>query len=48
MARRRRGLPIDGVLLLDKPKGMSSNFALQRARRLYQAAFSAWVVAFQP
>ncbi|MBY6031440.1 tRNA pseudouridine(55) synthase TruB [Halomonas denitrificans] len=37
MARRRRGLPIDGVLLLDKPKGMSSNFALQRARRLYQA-----------
>nr|WP_300312212.1 tRNA pseudouridine(55) synthase TruB [Halomonas sp.] len=37
MARRRRGLPIDGVLLLDKPKGMSSNYALQRARRLFQA-----------
>ena len=37
MARRRRGLPIDGVLLLDKPKGMSSNYALQKARRLYQA-----------
>ncbi|MFP5301434.1 tRNA pseudouridine(55) synthase TruB [Cobetia sp. SIMBA_158] len=37
MARRRRGLPIDGVLLLDKPKGMSSNYALQMARRLYQA-----------
>ncbi|TFH85715.1 tRNA pseudouridine(55) synthase TruB [Billgrantia azerbaijanica] len=37
MARRRRGLPVDGVLLLDKPGGMSSNHALQRARRLLQA-----------
>ncbi|TDX24642.1 tRNA pseudouridine synthase B [Modicisalibacter xianhensis] len=37
MARRRRGLPVNGVLLLDKPQGMSSNFALQRARRLLQA-----------
>ena len=31
---RRR---IDGVLLLDKPAGLSSNAALQRAKRLYQA-----------
>ncbi|WP_111415226.1 tRNA pseudouridine(55) synthase TruB [Billgrantia lactosivorans] len=37
MARRRRGLPVDGVLLLDKPKGESSNRILQRARRLLQA-----------
>lgn len=37
MARRRRGLAVDGVLLLDKPEGMSSNQALQRARRLLQA-----------
>ncbi|MGY4879255.1 tRNA pseudouridine(55) synthase TruB [Vreelandella aquamarina] len=37
MARRRRGLPVDGVLLLDKPKGMSSNHALQRVRRLFDA-----------
>lgn len=37
MARRRRGLPVDGVLLLDKPKGLSSNHALQRVRRLLQA-----------
>lgn len=37
MARRRRGLPVDGVLLLDKPKGASSNQVLQRVRRLYQA-----------
>jgi tRNA pseudouridine55 synthase len=31
---RRR---IDGVLLLDKPVGLSSNAALQRAKRLYRA-----------
>jgi len=37
MARRRRGLPVNGVLLLDKPAGLSSNHALQRARRLFQA-----------
>lgn len=29
--------PIDGVLLLDKPVGLSSNAALQRAKRLYRA-----------
>src|SRR5207237_2058562 len=28
---------IDGVLLLDKPKGLSSNVALQQAKRLYRA-----------
>jgi tRNA pseudouridine55 synthase len=28
---------IDGVLLLDKPKGLSSNAVLQHAKRLYQA-----------
>lgn len=29
--------PVHGVLLLDKPVGLSSNDALQRARRLYRA-----------
>ncbi|MDW8323607.1 MAG: tRNA pseudouridine(55) synthase TruB [Burkholderiales bacterium] len=29
---------VDGVLLLDKPAGMTSNAALQRVKRLYQAA----------
>ncbi len=29
---------IDGVLLLDKPAGMTSNAALQKARRLFNAA----------
>src|SRR5215472_2371946 len=33
-ALRRR---VDGVLLLDKPSGLSSNAALQRAKRLFQA-----------
>ena len=38
MARRRRGRPIDGILVLDKPLGLSSNHALQMAKRLYYAA----------
>ncbi len=33
----RRGQAIDGVLLLDKPAGLSSNRALQRVRRLLNA-----------
>jgi tRNA pseudouridine55 synthase len=37
MARRRKGRDVHGVLLLDKPAGLSSNQALQRVRRLYQA-----------
>lgn len=34
---RRRGRNIDGVLLLDKPQGLSSNVALQKVKRLYKA-----------
>jgi len=34
---RRVRRKVDGVLLLDKPEGMSSNAALQRARWLFQA-----------
>src|SRR5690606_9083752 len=37
MMASRRGLAIDGVLLLDKPVGLSSNHALQRARRILNA-----------
>jgi len=33
----RRGQAIDGVLLLDKPAGLSSNHALQRAKRILDA-----------
>ena len=35
---RSRGERINGVLLLDKPSGMTSNAALQKARRLLNAA----------
>lgn len=34
---RQRGRDVFGILLLDKPPGRSSNQALQRVRRLYQA-----------
>lgn len=37
MIKRYPEFPIDGVVLLDKPEGMSSNFALQRVKRHYQA-----------
>ncbi|HXG27285.1 MAG TPA: tRNA pseudouridine(55) synthase TruB [Nevskiales bacterium] len=33
----RKGRPVDGILLLDKPAGLSSNAALQRARHLFNA-----------
>lgn len=36
-ASKRRGQLIDGVLLLDKPEGLSSNHALQRAKRALDA-----------
>ncbi len=38
MGRKRKGRAIDGVLLLDKPLGLSSNHALQRVKRLFFAA----------
>ncbi len=38
MARRStKGRPVNGILLLDKSLGLSSNMALQTAKRLYQA-----------
>ncbi|MDH5823477.1 tRNA pseudouridine(55) synthase TruB [Luteimonas sp. RD2P54] len=35
--RRNRFRSLDGILLLDKPPGLSSNQALQRVRRLFEA-----------
>jgi tRNA pseudouridine55 synthase len=38
MARRRtHGRPVNGILLLDKPMGATSNAALQQVKRLFQA-----------
>jgi tRNA pseudouridine55 synthase len=36
--RRRKGRPVNGVLLLDKPAGISSNKALQAAKHIFKAA----------
>ena len=39
MARRKgKGRSLDGILLLDKPAGITSNGALQQVKRLYSAA----------
>lgn len=35
--RNRKGRRVDGILLLDKPLGLSSNQALQRVKRLFHA-----------
>ena len=34
---RKKGNDVDGIILLDKPLGISSNSALQRVRRLFDA-----------
>ena len=38
MARQRKGLPINGWLVLDKPQGMTSTATVTRVKRLYEAA----------
>ncbi|MBY6093907.1 tRNA pseudouridine(55) synthase TruB [Ferrimonas balearica] len=49
MTRRRpRGRPVDGVLLLDKPQGISSNHALQQVKRIYNAAKAGHTGALDP
>jgi len=35
---RRRGRNVNGILLLDKPRGITSNEALQRVKRFFKAA----------
>lgn len=37
MSRQARGRRIDGIVVLDKPGGMSSNQLLQKVKRLYNA-----------
>ncbi|WP_025819338.1 tRNA pseudouridine(55) synthase TruB [Shewanella marina] len=48
MARRPKGRLIDGIVLLDKDTGMSSNFALQRVKRIYNAAKAGHTGALDP
>lgn len=48
MARRRKGRAVDGILLLDKPQGDSSNGVLQRAKRIYFAQKAGHTGALDP
>ena len=48
MSRRRRGDDINGVLVLDKPAGVTSNAALQQVRRLLNAARAGHTGALDP
>ncbi len=48
MAKRRKGRAINGVLLLDKPHGLSSNHALQAVKRIYFAQKAGHTGALDP
>jgi tRNA pseudouridine55 synthase len=48
MAKRRKGRQINGVLLLDKPHGLSSNHALQTVKRIYFAQKAGHTGALDP
>lgn len=45
---RKKGRDIDGVFLLDKPQGMSSNDVLQKVKRLFQANKAGHTGALDP
>ncbi|WP_218352777.1 tRNA pseudouridine(55) synthase TruB [Alteromonas lipotrueiana] len=48
MAKRRKGRAINGIVLLDKPVGGSSNQLLQKVRWLYQAQKAGHTGALDP
>lgn len=48
MARRSKGRLVDGIVLLDKPTGESSNHVLQRVKRIYNAAKAGHTGALDP
>ncbi|MDP2572820.1 tRNA pseudouridine(55) synthase TruB [Vibrio penaeicida] len=48
MGRRRKGRPVNGVVLLDKPTGISSNDALQKVKRIYFAEKAGHTGALDP
>lgn len=48
MARRKKGRNLHGVLLLDKPQGMTSNDVLQKVRYLYNAKKAGHTGALDP
>ncbi|GGO88617.1 tRNA pseudouridine synthase B [Marinobacterium nitratireducens] len=48
MARKPKGRMLDGILLVDKPAGLTSNGVLQRVKRLYGAAKAGHTGALDP
>lgn len=48
MAKSRKGRPINGILLLDKPLEISSNSALQKVKRIYFAQKAGHTGALDP
>ncbi|MFD2167144.1 tRNA pseudouridine(55) synthase TruB [Thalassotalea euphylliae] len=48
MARRRKGRPVNGIVLLDKPLEISSNSAVQQVKRLYFAQKAGHTGALDP
>ena len=48
MARRSKGRAVDGILLLHKPQGISSNKALQQAKGIYFAQKAGHTGALDP
>jgi tRNA pseudouridine55 synthase len=48
MARRGKGRSINGIVLLDKPTGISSNHALQRVKRIFFANKAGHTGALDP
>ncbi|MEP0176209.1 MAG: tRNA pseudouridine(55) synthase TruB [Paraglaciecola sp.] len=48
MARKRKGRLINGIILLDKGLGLSSNHALQQVKRMFNAAKAGHTGALDP
>ncbi|GHG00930.1 tRNA pseudouridine(55) synthase TruB [Thalassotalea marina] len=48
MAKRRKGRPVNGIVLLDKPYDISSNNALQKVKRIYFAQKAGHTGALDP
>ncbi len=46
--RRAHGRDVDGIVLLDKPRGVSSNFALQKVKQLFNANKAGHTGALDP
>jgi len=48
LSRRRKGREVNGILVIDKPQGVTSNGILQQVKRLYGAAKAGHTGALDP